>query len=81
VPAATVAGGSYVEAPRSTKPVGAGHDTIFASCEAPAMAAIDPFRGQARLQLSWRFQTIPSSHAHMVSAPELTGETLERLAS
>jgi len=72
--------GTYLEAPHLTKPVGAGLDTIYLSCEAPAMAAIDPFRARARQQQGWCFQAIPSSHACMVTAPELTGETLERLA-
>lgn len=73
--------GTYIEAPRLTKPVGAGLDTRYVSCESPAMAAIDPFRARARQQQSWRFQALPSSHACMVTAPELTGETLERLAA
>ncbi|WP_407192442.1 hypothetical protein [Bradyrhizobium sp. STM 3566] len=65
-------------APRLTKPAGADLDTIYVSCEAPAMAAIDPFRARARQQQGWRFQAIPSSHACMATAPELTGKTLER---
>ena len=73
--------GTYLEAPHLTKPVGAGLDTIYVSCETPAMAAIDPYRARARLQPVWRFQAISSSHACMVMATELTSENMERLAS
>ncbi|WP_407174834.1 hypothetical protein [Bradyrhizobium sp. STM 3562] len=72
--------GTYVEPPRLTKAVGAGIDTVYVSCEGPAMGAIDPFRARAKARTDWRFQSLASSHACMISDPKLTAETLVRLA-
>ncbi|NLS68208.1 alpha/beta fold hydrolase [Bradyrhizobium brasilense] len=73
--------GTYIEPPKLAKPVGVGIDTIYVSCEAPAMAAIDPFRARARARPDWRFHSVPASHACMISDPQLTAETLAELVA
>ena len=72
--------GTYVEAPKLMKPVGAGIDTVYVSCEGPAMAAINPYRAHAKARTDWQFQCLASSHACMISDPQLTGEMLSRVS-
>lgn len=73
--------GSYSEPPHLTKLPGDGVDTVYVSCERPAMAAIDLSRAQARGRSDWRVVPLAASHGCMISDSALTAATLASLAN